>query len=153
MAGYSGLDLQIAVYNALIGDATLQTALGASGGDKKVYDVVPQNSAFPYISIGDETGIDWSSKTFNGMEVTMTLHVWTKGRGKRDNKALIGHLHRILHNASLSLSSNSLVMLRFEFDSVFADEGAGITGQAQTSDLITYHGVTRFRAITTESGV
>lgn len=150
MAGYAGLELQTAIYNALIGDATLQSALGASGGDKKVYDTVPQNSSFPYVVIGDETGVDWSTKTDNGMEMTITLHVFTRGRGRSQCKTIIGHLHRILHRPSFPLSTLHLVDMDVEFTECFAEDGDAITGQAGTKDLITYHGVTRFRALTTE---
>lgn len=150
MAGYSGLELQTAIYNKLTGDATLQTALGASGSDKKVYDTVPQGSNFPYIIIGDETGVDWSTKTDHGMEITVTIHAFTRGRARSECKALVGHLHRLLHQQDLSLSTNTQITLDIEFEQCFAEEGDSITGQAGTKDLITYHGVARFRALTEE---
>ena len=153
MSGYAGLDLQTAVYNALVGDATLQTALGASGQDKKVYDTVPQNSQYPYVVIGDETALDWSTKSFNGGNTTMTMHVFTRGRGRAQCKAIIGHLHRILNLSNLSLTSNLLVLIRFEFTECFAEDMRHSNGTAQTEDLVTYHGVTRFRALTTQTGV
>lgn len=124
--------LQQAVYAALAGDATL-TALAAGG----VHDHVPQDQPFPFVQIGEATVRDWSAKTFDGAEHTLTIHAWARGRGRKGVKEIMARIHEVLHNAALAVTGHTLVLLRFEFADAMEDP-----------DGLTYHGVTRFRAVT-----
>ena len=51
--------LQTAVYNALLASSPLTTKLGGNN----IYDFVPENTAFPYVKIGDQTMVDDGTKT------------------------------------------------------------------------------------------
>lgn len=121
--------LQEAVYNALNADDTL-VALAS------IYDHVPANTAYPYIVIGDDTSIDFDTKTSTGEEVTLTLHIWSEEPGRKEAKILHGHLKRILHDTLLTVEDHVTVLLRREFSQTFLDP-----------DNVTRHGVSRFRAI------
>ena len=40
-----------------------------------VYDQVPENPSYPYVQIGNQTGVDYSDKTSQGEEKTQTLWI------------------------------------------------------------------------------
>ncbi len=109
----------------------------------EVYDHVPQNAAFPYVMIGDDTAVDWSTKNNDGQEITLTIHAWTKSAGRKDVKTLLGLIHTALHQqeSNLSLTGFSVTSIRFDFAQTFVE-----TASEGESDHY-YHGVIRFRAL------
>lgn len=132
--------LQAAIYSRLTGYSALTTALGGS----KVYDHVPQRTVAPYVVIGDDTSVDFDTKTSNGWEVTLTIHCWDfEKAGRKSVKAIMGHIYDALHKAesSITVTGFSLVMIYCEFQQTFQE-----TAIEGASDHY-YHGVQRFRAI------
>lgn len=75
-----------------------------------VYDDAPDlpagmpSEAFPYVVIGDDTVEPWDTDDTLGAEVTVTLHIWSRGAGMKQAKAIAGEIYTILHRASLSAS-------------------------------------------------
>lgn len=126
--------VQQAVYSALTSDTTLQALLG---NPPRVYDHVPQDTAFPYVVIGQATTRSFDTKTEDGMEQTLTVHTWSRYRGIKETKQIMGAIVDALDQQSLSLTGHTLIQLRFEFSDTFLDE-----------DGLTHHGVQRFRAVT-----
>jgi hypothetical protein len=132
--------LQKGIHGRLIGYSALTTALGGN----KVYDHVPQNTTAPYVVIGEDTLIDWSTKSRNGWEFTVTIHCWDFAKaGRKSVKTLLGHIYDALHQqeASITVTGFTLVQIRYEFDTTFQDPN--IEGQNDKY----YHGVMRFRAV------
>jgi hypothetical protein len=124
--------LQKAVFAALVADS----AVGALIGDR-IYDAPPRAATFPYVSLGDARVADWSTATEAGAEHRVTLHVWSRERGKKQAYALMDAVQAALHDADLALDGNTLANLRFEFADI-----------ARDPDGITHHGAMRFRAVT-----
>ncbi|MCE9566368.1 MAG: DUF3168 domain-containing protein [Planctomycetes bacterium] len=134
--------LQAGIYSRLTGYSALTTALGGS----KVYDFVPENATPPYVVIGDDTAIDWDTKSKYGWEFTITIHVWDfEKAGRKSVKTLLSHIFDALHQqeASITVSGFTLVQIRREFQTTFQD--ASEEGQ---NDRF-YHGVARYRAVVT----
>jgi hypothetical protein len=129
MSLYS-FNLASTVYAALTGDATL---MGLVEG---VYDDVPQDTDYPYIVVGEETTINAGTMTVDGLEHTLTIHVWSRYRGLKETKQIMERIYTLLHNSNLTVTGASLVNLRQEFSSTFVD-----------ADGLTRHGVIRFRAM------
>jgi hypothetical protein len=125
--------LQQAVYAELASDTALLALLGSA----RIYDDVPQGTAFPYITLGSATTRDWSTGSEAGDEHALTLHAWSRAGGRKEVQALVGAIHDALHDASLTLDGHRLVNLRHE-SSDSRREGDGDT----------YHGIARFRAVT-----
>lgn len=126
-------ELQQAVY------ATLDAAgITDEAGDpiKGVYDDVPEDSDYPYIVVGEETANNISTKTVDAHEHTLTLHVWSVYRGRKEIKIIMGQVYDALHDSDINVSGASLVNLKQEFERTLM-EGDGITR----------HGVIRFRAV------
>ena len=101
-----------------------------------VFDDVPQNATYPYIAIGEETVIDYSTKDIDGNESTLNIHVWSQYKGSKETKQIMDKIHDLLHNSNLTVVGHNLINLRFEYSDIMRDP-----------DGITRHGVMRFRAI------
>jgi len=130
MANFSHYPLQKAVYQALTGDAGLMALVTG------VFDRPPQGTLFPYITIGESTSSDWSSATTTGMEQNITLHAWSREGGRMQAASIMEKMHTILHDASLSVEGQALVMIRFAASSITLG-----------NDGYTYQGMMRFTAL------
>tara|TARA_Y100000385_G_C12588249_1_gene423536 strand:- start:12 stop:425 length:414 start_codon:yes stop_codon:yes gene_type:complete len=126
-------EFQQALFTALNGDSDLTSSLGAS-----IYDDVPDGEAvtFPYINIGENSTLDYSTKDAVGSDTTVNLHVWSRYRGSKEVKLIMDRVHTLLHDSTLTVTGRNLINLRSEFSDVLNDP-----------DGITRHGVMRFRAI------
>lgn len=124
-------DLQTAIYTALNGNVT-----GIDDAVIAVYDDVPEGSAYPYVILGEETTANNGSTTLDGIEHTLTIHVWSQYRGRREIKLIMQSCYDLLHNAAITVSGASLVNIRQEFSTTLAE-----------NDGITRHGVMRFRVV------
>lgn len=127
----------------------LQTALFArlnSQLNVPVYDAVPQavdagdNSAFPYVTIGDDSSGEFDTDTSLGFDTDCTIHVWSRYRGRREVKQIQKAIYDALHLHDLSVSGYHTVMVLFETADSFMD-----------ADGITRHGVMTFRVVTEEN--
>ena len=123
--------LQTTVYSTLSNDNTLTNTLGAG-----VFDEVVENASYPFVALGEETAIDYSTKDLDGGEFTINIHVWSQYKGSKQTKEIMDRIHDLLHDSSLSVSGFNLINLRFEFSDILRDP-----------DGVTRHGVMRFRAI------
>ena len=126
--------LQTAIYSTLT-SGTL-TDISGTSITSKVYDDVPEGTAYPYIVIGEETAIPTGAKDTDGHEHTLTFHVWSKYRGRKEIKQIMEQIYTILHNVAISITGATLVNIRHEFERTLLE-----------SDGITRHGVIRFRAV------
>jgi hypothetical protein len=134
--------LQAAIYTRLTGYSALTTALGG----QKVYDHVPQGTAAPYVVIGDDTLTEWDTKSKNGWECTITIHVWDfEKAGRKSVKTLLSHIFAALHRqeTNITVSGFSLVEISREFQESFQE--SAVEGEQDAY----YHGVARYRAIIT----
>lgn len=122
--------LQSAVYSALNVEA-ITTTLSCG-----VYDEVVEGNTYPFITLGEETTIDYSTKTETGSETTINIHIWSRYKGSKQTKEIMDKVHDLLHDVNLSVTGFSLINLRFEYSDILRDP-----------DGITRHGVMRFRAI------
>jgi hypothetical protein len=102
-----------------------------------VYDEVVEGNSYPFITLGEETAIDYSTNNLVGAETTINIHVWSRYKGSKQTKQILDKIHDLLHDVSLTVSGVNLINLRFEYSDIMRDP-----------DGITRHGVMRFRAIT-----
>jgi hypothetical protein len=123
--------LQSSIYTALnVSAITTTLACG-------VYDEVVEGNSYPFISLGEETAIDYSTNNLVGAETTINIHIWSRYKGSKQTKEIMDKVHDLLHDVSLTVSGVNLINLRFEYSDIMRDP-----------DGITRHGVMRFRAIT-----
>lgn len=105
-----------------------------------VYDDVPVDAAFPYVVIGEDTHIPFDTDDSLGSESTVTLHVWSRYRGKKEAKEIQALIYDAMTRHPLVLDAHDLITIEFEYSEVVLDP-----------DGITRHGVQRFRAITEQA--
>lgn len=134
MSADSQWALQQAVYSALTGDSALQ---GLLGNPARVFDHVPQGSVFPYLVIGEVSATPFDTKTEAGLDQRLTIHTWSRYRGRKETKDIMAAVLAVLDGQSLAVSGHTLVLLRFEFATTIVDD-----------DGLTRHGVQRFGALT-----
>jgi len=127
------LDLQIAIYDALINHSGTVTTLGGPN----IFDDVPQRTNFPYVTLGDIETRDWDTQTSVGHEHIVTLHIWSNHRGRKQVHTIIAEIDDALDDKTLSLQDHTLINLHVIFWSALRD----LEGQA-------YHGIVRLRAVT-----
>lgn len=131
MPNFSQYSLQKSIYQLLSSDSALSVLVSG------VYDFVPQASIYPYVVIGEDRLRDWSTKTTNGAEHQLTLHVHSREGGRKQAALIMERLHTLLHNAALTMTGQTLVAISFEGSDIM-----------QEKDGIGYHGVMRYRALT-----
>jgi len=124
--------LQEAIYTALRADAGIKALVGDPA---RIYDNVPQQTTYPYITIGDDTAAEAGAADFDGQEITLTMHAWSQDRGRKEVKDILAAIYAALHDAVMAVTGATHVNLRWEFSDTFRD-----------ADGQTYHGVTRFRS-------
>jgi hypothetical protein len=101
--------LQAAVYQALIGDASLAGLVGTA-----IYDAIPTGTLpVTYVTLGPEIVRDRSDKSGYGAEHKFTISVVTETAGFGAAKAVAAAVSDVLNDADLSLSRGRLVALRF----------------------------------------
>ena len=106
----------------------------------KVFDDVPEGTAYPYVVIGEETATNIGTKDNDANEHTLTIHVWSQYRGRKEIKNIMSQIYTILHNTDITVSGASLVNVRHEFEQTLLE-----------ADGITRHGVMRFRVVIFDS--
>jgi hypothetical protein len=124
---------QEAVYAQLMSDAPLQALIGTPA---RIYDVVPPDAQFPYVTLGDMTVRDFDTKDRTGFEQVCVLHAWSRYRGRKELKSILQAIFDRLHQAALSVAGGDFVSCQFLSCSVGAE-----------NDGLTLHGVMRLRIV------
>lgn len=126
----SALDpLQTAIYNRLANDVTVTARVTG------IFDAVPQGQAYPYVTLGEDTSTDDGTKTFYQEEITKTLHVWSKHKGKKEAQEILSLVLESITSEPLVLTGGfSVQFSQLEMLEVFPDK-----------DDTTRHGVMRLR--------
>lgn len=121
--------LQQALYTRLTTDSALMARVTG------VFDAVPDGQDFPYVTVGEDTVVDWSTKTNSGEEITHTLHVWSRYAGKKEAKEILSLVLDAITKQPLVLAGGfSVDYTALDFMEIFTDE-----------DAVTRHGVLRLR--------
>ncbi|MBN8531724.1 MAG: DUF3168 domain-containing protein [Alphaproteobacteria bacterium] len=108
MAGFSALAVQKALVAKLAGDATLMGLITA------VYDFVPEDAVFPYLTLGDGVARDYAVKDAKGMEHLLDLHFWSRGRGRKALLDIAERVYALLHEGTMTVTGHALINMRVE---------------------------------------
>lgn len=129
-------EVQKAIVKALKDDAALTALI-----NKRVYDPVPPGATFPYVSIGDDVIVPDEGDGYEGCDVTVTLHAWSREQGYGEIKKIDAAVQQAIRGATFNLTGFRLVDKLFETTRTLRDP-----------DGLTNHGVVTFRAMTEPSG-
>ena len=122
--------VQTAVYNALTADAGLMALVTG------VYDAVPQTETYPYVTIGEDIHNEWDTYDGLGSDCSVVVDTWSRGRGRKETKAIQGEIYDALNRAVLTYSGYDIINIAFVSSSSFMD-----------ADGLTRHGVSTFRVL------
>lgn len=128
------LMLQAASIAALKNHAPLTTLIG-----QRLYDDVPPNPAFPYVTWEDDGTNDDSADCVVGSEIFFSLHIWSRAVGKPESKRIAGVIRALLDENALSVTDYNLVTVNHR-----------ITRWLRDPDGLTKHGIVTFRALIDE---
>lgn len=138
MTADSQLAVQAAIVAALKASSAVTDLLAA--GAASVYDHVPEDAGFPFVTVGESAARPFDGKGEDGMDQQVTIHCWSRQRGMKEAKAIMAAVVAALDRQSLALSGHSLVDIAFLFSDSLLDP-----------DGLTRHGVQRFRVLTQEA--
>lgn len=130
MGEFSHYAMQVAVHDLLVADLPLMNAVSG------VYDYVPPQTAYPYITIGDMRATDVSTISIALTRMELALHVYSRGRGRKEISDIMAQLYALLHDAKLLMEEYITVTMRYVSSEI-----------AQERDGLTYHGRMRFSAV------
>lgn len=100
------LELQGAVVARLKASAALTALIGG-----RVYDSVPADAAFPYVSIGPSQAVADDADCITGFEVTLQLDGWSRMPGFVELRQVAEAVREALHKVDLQLTDNALVSI------------------------------------------
>lgn len=120
--------VQKAVVTALKEDAQIDALV-----DGRVYDHVPQGSAFPYIVIGDISGSPYDTVADTGMQLSLNVLCWSRYRGRKELREMQAAIYNALHRVPLTLTDQDHI------DTLFLSSSDG-----QEGDGLTYFGAQSF---------
>jgi hypothetical protein len=124
------LQIQKSIYEKLTDDLDLIDLVNG------VFDHVPQGQDYPYITIGEDTSLEWDTDTNLGQESTLTIHTWSREYGRAEVKTIMSAIYRVLHRQPLEIDDGAHVLSNVEFSETFLE-----------ADGVTRHGVMRVRVI------
>lgn len=74
----------------------IETIPGLKG---RVFDYVPSGTNYPYVTLGSDTAIDWSTKTIYGQELTHTINVFSQEEGFKEAKEIEDKILQVIASA------------------------------------------------------
>jgi hypothetical protein len=138
MKTWAPQELQKVLYTLLSEDADLCALLGTTiGGDQKIFDFVPDNQPYPYVTFFN---LPWSNRdnhTWDGWATEFELDVWYRGdaRGNKPVQLIQKRIDELLHDASPCIDGWNVVVLKRSFVNI----------QTDPTDNVTKQGIQRFK--------
>jgi len=68
-----------------------------------VYDAVPNDAPYPFVSLGETTTLDSSAKGESVLKVTSTLHIYSRYAGMKEVKTILNEIYAALTSRKLHL--------------------------------------------------
>ena len=123
-------ELQKAIYQILAASLPLQSIVAG-----RIFDEVPQGEDYPYIVIGDDDLKPWDLDCKLGFEALITIHAFSRYKGRKEAKEIGAKIYDLLHNASIVTDNFKSAVCVLDMQTTMV-EGDGVTR----------HLVVRFRA-------
>lgn len=115
--------IQKEIYEKLIENSQLMAKVNG------VFDYLPQNTDFPFITINGATGVDFSNLMKNGGEYGFVINIWSREAGNKQSAEIMELVYEILHNGNITVSGKNFVSMKITETSIKLEV-----------DGITYHG-------------
>lgn len=126
------LELQGAIVARLKTSSDVTASIGG-----RVYDAVPTNAVFPYVTVGEGEETSEDVDCIDGFEISLDIDVWSRAVGFPEAKRIAQEIRASLKSSDLSLTENALVFFRHRQTRFMRDP-----------DGLTSHAVMTFEAFT-----
>jgi hypothetical protein len=123
-------DLQKAIYEKLIANSGLMAQVSG------IYDNVPQETSYPFISFGRNYSKKYDVLGKNGLEQKLDIEIWSREGGKKQSAYIMESVYSLLHNAEIVIAGHNLISMEVISTSINLE-----------SDGCTYHGIISLRVI------
>lgn len=133
-------EFQKAVVARLASDAALKALIGDPA---RIFDDIPSDgsgrpkAAFPYVSIGAAQDVPDLADEYDGSELFLDLHVWSRAVGFGEAKRIASALTARLHEADLTITGHRVLLIE-----------RGEQRFLRDPDGLTRHAVLTIRALT-----
>lgn len=124
---------------SLLADSIIETSPSEAAiydGKAPQFDEPEDDDNCPYLVIGDMTGVEFDTDSKNGSEDTVTIHIWSRYRGRHQMRQIMDALHGSLHDSMFSIEGAHLVYCLWEFSQTIPESNPRLQ-----------HGVMRFRIV------
>ncbi len=112
-------ELQKTIYETLCADVALQTLLGATPATAKVYDSVPDQKSYPYVTMQIKPMTNRDNHDWDGVGFNYQINVWYQGPGQGDLKVqtIQKRIDELLHKQDICVEGwNIIAHLRSTVD-------------------------------------
>ena len=126
------LEMQGAIVARLKADAAVTTLVAG-----RIYDSVPANATFPYITLGPVDVIADDADCLTGLEVAQQIDCWSRAVGFPEVKKIVDAVRAALHDqeSAMPLASNGMAFFEHRNTRIVRDP-----------DGLTSHGILGFEA-------
>ncbi|MCF6111999.1 DUF3168 domain-containing protein [Mesorhizobium muleiense] len=121
------LELQGVIVARLKAVAAVTALIG-----QRVYDSVPKNAAFPYVTLGPMDELSDDADCITGFDIALDINVWSRAVGFPEAKWISDAVRAALLDVELSLTANALVYFQHR-QTVFSEDPDGLTNRARMS--------------------
>src|SRR4051812_40258662 len=97
------LEMQAAVVAALKQSGALPAVVGA-----RIYDSVPPNATFPYVSLGDCQVLPDKADCIDGAELSLQIDVWSRAVGYPEAKTIAKAILAKLDDRPLTIAGHDV---------------------------------------------
>lgn len=121
------LELQGLIVARLKGDATVSALVG-----DRIYDSVPADADFPYVSMGPRDEISDDTDCRAGFELSLQIDVWSRQPGYPEAQRVSDTVRRCLVTYEFPAMENPLVYFKHQQTRIFRDPDGLTTHAALT---------------------
>ena len=132
------MSFEVAVQTAVFGLLSVNSALNALVVG--VYDEAPEDAEFPYVTIGESVHNEGDTVNTLGDDASVTVHCWSRYRGKKQIKEIQGAIYDALHRANTTYAGYDIISINWDTSQSFIDQ-----------DGLTRHGVQSFTVFVDKS--
>lgn len=101
--------IQRGIFAALVADESLAELV-----DGRVYDHVPENAVYPYVTVGEAIAAPDNTLDGYGADTVAVVHVWSEYRGFVEPNAIGGLVVGILDRQPMRIEGHRVVAVRWK---------------------------------------
>ncbi|EJF91680.1 DUF3168 domain-containing protein [Bartonella tamiae] len=128
-------ELQYKIVQILRNDKDVQSFV-----DKRIFDQVPEDASFPYISIGSFDITTTPYDCFEIEDVSIQIDVWSRSVGFVEMREISHAVRHCLHNKDFELPNNAAILFIHQISRELRDPD-GLTSHA----ALTFNAVVQIR--------